>query len=420
MDRRRFLKYASATGLAVAAPSLLTQDARSNPDDPTPYTGPLFVILEASGGWDVTMSFDPKGIETGLNRTYDQGDILTSGAIAYAPGIASQTIFFEKNYQDLIAINGINVATNSHPAGLRYTWTGRSDNANYPTFAALVAAVYAPDAATPYLALGGYASDGGVVPTSRIAHASHFNTVSEYDTFNGSDTTFVREGTRGLMDQARQQQSDRRRRHFNSPQSNRTRDAMFMTQNSMLALKQIKEFIPDDLQGGGVLDRAAIGFASYKAGACVSMNLKLGGNFDSHDANDARQLTCFSDLFEGAQAILDLAETFDIRDDIVLLISSDFSRTPKYNTGQGKDHWSVGSMLLMGPGIQGNRVIGATDEGQFSMALDSTTLQVSDAPDAVVLRPEHIHMSLRRYASIHEHPYCTNRFHLRGDELGLF
>lgn len=420
MDRRRFLQYASATGLAVAVPAAFTKDARSNPDDPTPYTGPLFVMLEAQGGWDVTMSCDPKGIETGVNRTYGQGDILTSGALTYAPGIAPQTAFFEKNYKDLIAFNGINVATNSHPAGLRYTWTGRSDNANYPTFAALVAAVSAPGAATPYLALGGYASDGGVVPTSRIGHASHFNTVSGYDTFHDSNSTFVPEGTRELMDQARQRQSARRRQHFNSPQSNRTHDAMFMTQNGMLALKQIKEFIPPDINGGGLLDRAAIGFAAYKAGACVSMNLKFGGNFDSHDDNDAIQINNLAELFEGAQSLLDLAETFDIRDRIVLVVSSDFSRTPHYNQAHGKDHWSVGSMLVMGPGLQGNRVIGATNEGQFSMALDPTTLHVSDTPDAVVLRPEHIHMSLRRYAGIHEHPYCTNRFHLRGEELALF
>ncbi len=419
MDRRQFLKYASAAGLAVVTPGISSREANSEPGAP-PYTGPLYVVLEAQGGWDVTMSFDPKGIETGLNRTYGQGDILTSGAIAYAPDIASQTDFFEKNYQDLIAINGINVATNSHPAGLRYTWTGRSDNANYPTFAALAAAVHSPESATPYLALGGYAANGGVVATSRLGHSSHYHTVSGYDTFHNTNSSFVPDDIRALMDHTRNQQRAQRKHHFNSPQSNQTRDAMFLTQNSMLTLKRIKDFIPTDLETTGALQTVAIGFAAYKAGACVSMNLKTGDNFDSHSDNDARQLVALSNLFERAQAILDLAETFDIRDKIVLTISSDFSRTPKYNNAQGKDHWSVGSMLIMGPGLEGNRVIGATNEGQFSMGLDPSTLQASEAPDAVVLRPEHIHMCLRRYAGIHEHPYCTNRFHLRGEELALF
>ena len=422
MDRRAFLRRASAAGLAVAAPGLLLggHEARGESDRDEPYTGPLYVIVEAQGGWDVTMSFDPKGRETGINRTYSQGDVLTSGNIAYAPGVASQTAFFEQNYQDLIAINGINVATNSHPAGLRYTWTGRSDNANYPTFAALVAAIRAPGAAVPYFALGGYAANGGVVSASGLAHPSHFSKVSQYDHYDGTHNAFVDDETRALMNQTRQDQAARRGRSFSSPQSQRTRNAMFLAQHNLESIRDVESFIPPDLPGGAFEQKVALGMATYKAGACVSLNLKAGGNFDSHSDNDARQLTDLDNFFSAMQMLLDMAERFDIRDKIVLIASSDFSRTPRYNNADGKDHWSVGSMLVMAPGLSGNRVIGATDEGQFSLGLDPVTTHVSDAPDAVVLRPEHVHRCLRRYAGIDDHPYCTHRFHLRGEDLDLF
>ena len=56
------------------------------------------------------------------------------------------------------------------------------------------------------------------------------------------------------------------------------------------------------------------------------------------------------------------AEELKIRDKLVVVVQSEMGRTPNYNKGNGKDHWSIGSIMFMGPGIRGNRVIGATDD----------------------------------------------------------
>ena len=80
-------------------------------------------------------------------------------------------------------------------------------------------------------------------------------------------------------------------------------------------------------------------------------------------------------------------------------------RTPNYNKGNGKDHWSVGSVMFLGPGIKGDRVIGATDEKQFHVPLNPQTL-VTDKDKGVRVRPEHIHEALREYAGIATYPHA--------------
>ncbi|MST00263.1 MAG: DUF1501 domain-containing protein [Opitutus sp.] len=78
-------------------------------------------------------------------------------------------------------------------------------------------------------------------------------------------------------------------------------------------------------------------------------------------------------------------------------------RTPTYNKGNGKDHWSIDSVMFLGPGIKGNRVIGATDEKQFGVALNPQSL-ATEKEKGIKVRPEHIHEALRQYAGIAEHP----------------
>ena len=69
------------------------------------------------------------------------------------------------------------------------------------------------------------------------------------------------------------------------------------------------------------------------------------------------------------------------------------SSVPEYNKNNGKDHWSISSIMFMGRGIQGNRVIGATDERQFLVPIDPALS--TDKENGIRVRPEHIHAALR-------------------------
>ena len=114
------------------------------------------------------------------------------------------------------------------------------------------------------------------------------------------------------------------------------------------------------------------------------------------------------------------AERQGVADKVVVVVGSDFGRTPGYNMNNGKDHWSVTSMVLMGPGIQGNRVIGGTTQRHGLLSVDPTTLQVSEGADSVRIRPGHVHWALRKVSGLDKTRYHAE-YQLDVDEyLPLF
>ena len=101
---------------------------------------------------------------------------------------------------------------------------------------------------------------------------------------------------------------------------------------------------------------------------------------------------------------------------MTILIGSDFGRTPFYNTGAGKDHWNVTSVLAMGAGVTGNRVIGATSQNFEALKLNPGTLQPHSL--GVTVTPKHIHRAMRDYLGV---PADLDReFPVSAESLALF
>ena len=113
------------------------------------------------------------------------------------------------------------------------------------------------------------------------------------------------------------------------------------------------------------------------------------------------------ELLAGIDYTLRRAEELKIRDKLVIVMQSEMGRTPNYNKGDGKDHWSIGSIMFLGPGINGNRVIGKTDDGQFLIPVNPKTLALEeDEKKGVRVRPEHLHFALRELAGVAGHPFA--------------
>jgi uncharacterized protein (DUF1501 family) len=93
----------------------------------------------------------------------------------------------------------------------------------------------------------------------------------------------------------------------------------------------------------------------------------------------------------------DEAERQAVADKLVVLICSDFGRTPQYNGAMGKDHWSITSMVAMGAGIVGNRMVGATDSGHNARMIDPATGTAAEGDvSGVTITPAHVHRGMRR------------------------
>jgi hypothetical protein len=211
------------------------------------------------------------------------------------------------------------------------------------------------------------------------------------------------------IERALQERVDSRAAAPRLPRAEHAENMLFAAQVNSRALERVTPYIPRTIPRERLSQQADIALASFKAGVCVSANLSIG-QFDSHANNDADQMRLIPEFLAGIRYLMRRAEELRIRDRLVVIVQSEMGRTPNYNNGNGKDHWSIGSIMFLGRGIRGNRMLGATDARQFLVPVDPQTL-ACDAQNGVRVRPEHIHTALREFAGIANHAF-SRRFPL--------
>ena len=409
--RRDFLKLCGLAGLGVAAPVGWSGIARAATKEPDPYDGPFYAVFNASGGWDTTYLMDPKGTD-GMNRLYREGDILTEGKHKFAPNAAhiakglSNEDFFRRYASELLTFNGLDYSVNNHSPCSRYMATGKLDSLAYPTFAALAAACKGPECPLAFLTFGNYSATGNIVPMARVPYLPTLAKIANADCVEGNaNAPYHDDFVADRIDAALRGQMEERVTQARLPRIERSQSMLYAAQLNSKALQRVTPYIPEKSPEGRLERQAEIALASFKAGVCVSANLSIG-QFDSHANNDRDQMALIPEFLGGIDYTLRRAEEMGIRDKLVVVIQSEMGRTPHYNKGNGKDHWSIGSIMFLGAGIKGNRVLGATDGGQFLLPIDPRTMATTDdAAKGLRVRPEHIHQSLREFAGIAAHPF---------------
>ncbi len=415
MDRRDFMKLAALSGLAVVTPFAPELNAAEESDE-LYTTGNFFIAFVASGGWDPTNFCDPKGKASEVDQAYETAAIPKAGEIPYAPLNYSPT-FFPKYNSELLVINGIDVIQNGHRACERYTWTGHLTSKQHPTFAAFYAAKKSEGRPLPlgYLSYGAYSNTGDLLPISRLRGTAALAKISKPHAFAADDELpFRSDFAQNAVKQALQERQASRLAALKLPKTKTAMGSMYSAQLSASKLKAIEAHLPEDLDSLSALKKQiAVTLAACKAGICISANISYGG-FDTHANHETSQNARLNTYLEGVDYLLELAETLGIRERILLMMSSEFSRTPRLNAGNGKDHWAVGSAMFMGPGIRGNRVIGATDSGQKAQGFDPTTMSAIE-DKTFRIRPQHIHKNLRKLTGIFDAPE-TVKFNLEDED----
>ena len=185
-------------------------------------------------------------------------------------------------------------------------------------------------------------------------------------------------------------------------------------------LKRVSESLPDNFADNQLHRQIQVALAAYQAGLSVSVSVSTGG-FDTHGNHDNNHLPRLIDFVNGASFAMQEAERLGIADKVAVVMGSDFGRTPGYNSGNGKDHWPISSMMMMGPGIPGNRVIGGTDDRHNLFLVDPVTLQPTGRPDeseGVRLGIAHVHRALRNLAGVPDDFKAA--FPLAGEDLPIF
>jgi hypothetical protein len=103
----------------------------------------------------------------------------------------------------------------------------------------------------------------------------------------------------------------------------------------------------------------------------VQVNLGRVQNWDTHSANfKSLKDRLLPPTDRGVAALLDDLEALGLLDETLVVVASEFGRTPRIgsstgnvNTRDGRDHWSKAfSVAFAGAGVRGGQVIGQTDK----------------------------------------------------------
>lgn len=419
MDRRDFMKAAGLAGLSLTVP---LGGKKAHAQDMGPYDGTFFVLVNAGGGWDPTSLCDPKGAvnaeDTDPMNHYLRDDIGTAGNIRYAP-MADNQAFFDKHYSRLMVVNGVDTATNGHDSGSRHTWSGRLAE-GFPSLGALMAASLAPVKPLSFISNGGYDLTMGLVAPTRTGNTSSLSRIAfpgRIDPGN-ADSALYTEQTQSRLQMAARARLERKMAKQRLPRLSHALNSLFIARSGENEIRRLTEFMPEDLDNSNnrLRRQAQVALAAYKAGVCAAANLSVGG-FDTHGDHDNRQGGALTTFTQGVDFLWDEAERMGVADKMVVVMGSDFGRTPGYNGQNGKDHWSITSMMLMGRGIPGNTVIGTTDDGHRPNTVNPQTL----APDenGIRITPGHVHKALRKLAGL-QGSELDRQFPIVQEDLPLF
>lgn len=425
MDRRKFLSAAALAGMAVMVP----KGRRTANATPTQYNGPYFLLVHANGGWDPTLLCDPKG--GAIDKLYDKGNFGSVAGIKYAPmeykdgmGVPyySNDQFFQKWGSRLLVLNGVDTTTGNHDTGTRVMWSGQVAE-GYPSLGALIAASKSPGNSLAFLSGGGYETTGGLVPLTRINNVGAFSRLAYPELLNpGRPETFHTKATEDRIARMQRERLDDLINAQGLPAYKRTMGALYTSRGGDNELAILAKSLPsnDKLNAAriGVHRAGLLALSGFKSGLVISATVSAGG-FDTHGNHDGDHPRRLAELLQGLDLIFEDArspEFNSILDKLVVIVGSDFGRTPSYNAQNGKDHWNITSMMMMGPGIRGGRTIGSTDDAFKAVPLNPGTLQPD--PGGTRIRLEHVHRAVRKLAGVTNDPLAA-KFPLPGDDLPL-
>jgi len=381
-----------------------------------PYEGKLLVTLQLDGGADVTQLCDPKVNTPGelkINNWADTADPGEAGNILYAP-IADNANFFNRFGADMVVVNGVDAQTNSHQTGRLYNWTG-SNAEGRPSLTALHAAANTPDQPLAYSVYGGGTSrTAGIITYNRFDDVSRLRELTRPtqnpwnpdrqirpDLEISESQRLAAESITRML--ARPDLTPRQRRSLTDLQSAREgREGLARLSDQLPPEDEFEQ--PTEFQVGtfnfwsNLKQQMQGALLVFQSGLGSSADLVLGG-FDSHEDHDPIHEALYNHFADAMYFFWDYAEQLGLADRILLVVGSDFGRTNMYNDGNGKDHWPIGSYMIMEQGARwGNRVVGSSDELHFARSIDPDTLQVSE--DGIILTPAHIHRAVQKYLGV--------------------
>jgi hypothetical protein len=373
-SRREFLQVGAASGLGLTLGGLFRAEAaRADTKTFQPFAGTAQSLIHIwlPGGWAQQETFDPKPLAP-LEYRGDMGTVPT-----VLPGV----LFNEKLAHTAKIADRITVVRSmthgeaAHERGTHNMFTGYrpSPALTYPSFGSVVAHELGPrDSLPPYVCLPNLpAPDAGAGYLGSAFGPFTLGSDPANPNFTVRDLALPG-GVDANRFATRQKLRDIVGRHFQRLEDNTNLEAMdefYRRAYDLVSSARARAAFDISAEVASVRDeygRNEAGQRMLLARRLVESGVRLVtlsyGGWDMHATiTDGinRTLPAFDQAY--AALIRDL-ERRGLLDSTLVMVSSEFGRTPKINKDAGRDHWpKVFSVVLAGGGVRRGLVYGASD-----------------------------------------------------------
>ena len=394
MDRREFLlNTAKASGVIFPSWGLLPlANAQA-------ASGKILVYVHTDGGIDHDSWTDP-AIGMGINNYTTAGTpVVRAGNIAMAP-MGNNAAFAARFQNQLLLVNGVNTATNSHEDGSRRFSTGKLEMGFAP-ICELHAAKYGPGQPVAWMARddGGATISAGFVTPTPVPNGDQLR---QLVTPNAASATqdFMKQSDVDKTIAAR----DARLQALKAsgvllPKERLITEQFIAGKEARIRLEAVAALIPATFSQQ--FADIQVGLIGAQAGITAAIQVARGG-FDAHgnieDYNGANG--SLTRLTNALTFIWDEAAVRGLTDRLLVMVGAEFGRTLLNGSG-GKDHNNVGGtyMLMLPPGSGlANRTVGYTGPRHEQRTINPRT--GAPDPNGIVLSPSHVHQAIHEYLGI--------------------
>ncbi|MEM1224485.1 MAG: DUF1501 domain-containing protein [Planctomycetota bacterium] len=370
--RRGFLMAGTAGGLGLSLPDLLMRRASAELKhyDFIEARAKSVIHIYLPGGMAQQESWDPKPYAP-LEYRGELGTVKTNTG----ERICNSLPKLAQRADKFAVIRSMTHGEAAHERGTHNMFTGYrpSPALKYPSFGAVVSHEYGPRNNLPaYICIPNVPNEfagTGYLPSSYGGFA--LGADPSRDDFKVRDLNLASgvEDERFLRRKRALEMVNQRFVSATSPDNVAAMSTFYERAYDLLDTPAAKEAFDLKKEDSKTRDR----YGRNQAGARMLMSRRLieagarlvtmtYGGWDMHTNITQGIGNNMPSLDQGLSALLDDLSERGLLDETLVMVSSEFGRTPKINADAGRDHWpKVFSVMLAGGGIAGGQVYGASD-----------------------------------------------------------
>ena len=427
MKRRHFLQGlgASGLGLSLSAYANLARASESTLLDPDRY----FVFVVFSGAWDPLLALDPRDPaifsndvvpETQIQTGYDILDVgsdprVVTSEMTFGPYIGD----LAQLSNQLVLVRGMSMSSVGHSSATKHALTAKvpsGESVRGSSVSTLLSSVLGEHDDIPSLVLG-----------TKSYNLSHPLWSSGFQSADIEDLHAALSDGEVALNDAQQdalyrffdrEKSRTRSNQLQSMYANRDAAQLLLDSGmsslfdlSNPSLSHVKQhFGIDNGVTGSEAENALVAYQALTNGVSRCVTYRAARGLDSHSGDDwaTRHGPRLQNGFNSVAALATLLEDTPHPSGgswlsrTTIWCMSEFQRNPVMNKNFGRDHYITNSALLLGGGLPGGTVIGATSDQKMKSQKVNLQTGLVDDESGVYISHEHIARTLLYRLGIEE------------------